>query len=242
MTLNSDLLKQFARRQSTGSNEPGVTPLIAPADEDEFASAAVLSDSAELNDILERAVKFALSNNNSTPEVSFLSLSASLESILTFHRRQDEYKILPPEDFTELERDLKKWLKQHRVLAHEPAKRALVYEKFRELNRFPMSHVFKMFCEHYSLDLTDLWPVIGKHAEWPLTEIRHRLVHGDPFQSRPAEALACAEAHLRVVVERMLLSVLGWPIKRSNVSRERLQIIKPGYSSWNAERAKFSWA
>ena len=89
MTLDSDLLKQFARRQSIVSNEPGVTPLIASVDEDEFASAAVLSDSAELNDILERAIKFALPHTNSTPEVSFLSLSASLESILTFHRRQD---------------------------------------------------------------------------------------------------------------------------------------------------------
>lgn len=240
LTLNSDLLKQFARRHSIGSNEPGVTPLIASADEDEFASAAVLADSAELNDILERAINFALPNTDSTPEVSFLSLSASLESILTFHRRQDEYKILPPEDFTELERDLKKWLKQHRVLAHEPAKRALVYEKFRELNRFPMSHVFKMFCEHYSLDLTDLWPVIGKHAEWPLTEIRHRLVHGDPFQSRPAEAMECAEKHLRWVVERMLLCVLGWPIARSSVSHEYLENAIVEHSGWRIERARFA--
>ncbi|MEA2203956.1 MAG: hypothetical protein QOE77_732 [Blastocatellia bacterium] len=239
MTLSSDLLKQFARRQSIGSNEPGATPLIAFANEDEFVSAAVLSDSAELNDILERAINFALPNANSTPEVSFLSLSASLESILTFHRRQDEYKILPPEDFTELERDLKKWLKQHRVLAHEPGKRALVYEKFRELNRFPMSHIFKIFCEYYSLDLTDLWPVIGKHAEWPLTEIRHRLVHGDPFPSRPAEAMECAEKHLRWVVERMLLSVLGWPIGRSSVSFEYLANGSLVHG-WRNERARFA--
>jgi hypothetical protein len=159
---------------------------------------------------------------------------------LTFFRRQDEYKILPAEKFSQLEADLKKWLKQHPVLAKETAKRALIYEKFRELNRFPLSHVFGKFCEHYSLDLSDLWPVIGKHAEWPLTEIRHRLVHGDPFPNRPVEALACAQAHLSWVGERMLLSVLGWPIERSNISRKSLQQLGGAYEGWEGERAKFS--
>ena len=172
-----------------------------------------------MNEILQRAIGFALQSRNQSLEVSFISSSAALESVLTFFRRQDEYEILAAEEFSELERDLKKWLKQHPALASEPAKRGLIYEKVPELNRFPFSYVFKKFCEHHSLDLSDLWPVTGKHADWPLMEIRHRLVHGDPFRSRPAEALACAQAHLSWVVERMLLCVLGWPIERSNVSR-----------------------
>jgi hypothetical protein len=70
-------------------------------------------------------------------------------------------------------------------------------------------------------------------------EVRHRLVHGDPFLSRPVEALACAEAHLRWIVERMLLCVLGWPIERSSVSIEYLRS-KNQNQTWQAERAKFA--
>ncbi|MDX6614570.1 MAG: hypothetical protein QOD75_3756 [Blastocatellia bacterium] len=228
-------------RQPAAPNEVNAAaPLIDPADVDEFVLNGAPSHSAELKDILYRAITFALPSPAQSLEVTFLSLSASLESILTFFRRQDEYKILPAAKFSELERDLKKWLKQHPVLKAEAAKRALIYEKFRELNRFPMSHVFETFCTNYSLDLADLWPVTGKHADWPLTEIRHRLVHGDPFNQRPHEAVACAEMHLHWVVERMLLSVLGWPIERSNVRREILQRDFTAHGSWEAERAKFS--
>jgi hypothetical protein len=65
------------------------------------------------------------------------------------------------------------------------------------------------------------------------------LIHGDPFLKRPPEALACASAHLGWVVERMLLSVLGWPIERSNVSQEFLGRTQGEHKFWKAERAKF---
>lgn len=242
MNSHNSLLQQLALRRSVGSDDQVSSdhPLIAAADVDEFLAIALPSESAELNDILLRAIGFALQSRNQSVEVSFLSSSAALESVLTFFRRQDKYKILPRAEFSELERDLKKWLKQQPALASEPEKRGLIYEKVPELNRFPFSYVFKKFCEHHALDLSDLWPVVGKHAEWPLTEIRHRLVHGDPFLTRPVEALACAQAHLAWVVERMLLSVLSWPIGRSNVSREKLSQISSCHQSWPAERAKFA--
>lgn len=243
MTKTS-LLKMLARRQPVDtpgrveSVESRVS-LIDEVDIDEFLTTASKGHDAEMDDILQRATSFALQSGSQSPEVSFLSLSASLESVLTFFRRQDEYEILGAEEFSAVERDLKKWLKQHPVLANEPAKRGLIYEKVPELNRFPVSTIFKKFCEHHSLDLSDLWPVVGKHADWPLMEIRHRLVHGDPFQSRPAEALACAQAHLGWVVERMLLCVLGWPIERSSVSRDKL-CTSLYHEPWPAERAKFA--
>jgi hypothetical protein len=71
-------------------------------------------------------------------------------------------------------------------------------------------------------------------------EIRHRLVHGDPFQNRPVEALACARVHLGWVVERMLLCALGWTVSHSNVSHEYLQRNCIEHQSWQAERAKFA--
>jgi hypothetical protein len=232
----------LARRQpvdAPGRAESHAAALIDEVDIDEFLTTAVEGDDAGLNDILQRAISFALQSGNQSPEVSFLSLSAALESVLTFFRRQGEYKILRAEKFSAVERDLKKWLKQHPALANEPAKRGLIYEKVPELNRFPVSTIFKKFCEHHSLDLSDLWPVTGRHADWPLMEIRHRLVHGDPFRSRPAEALACAQAHLAWVVERMLLSVLGWPIERSHVSRESLSS-RPEHQEWQRARSEFA--
>jgi hypothetical protein len=239
---NSTLLQRLGQRQP--SDTPGLvqTPesLIAAADIEEFLTNAARGNDAEMDDILQRAIGFALQGRHQSVEVSFLSLAAALESVLTFFRRQDEYDILGVAEFSELERDLKKWLKQHPTLRNHPAKRSLIYEKVPELNRFPFSYVFKKFCEHYSLDLTDLWPVVGKHAEWPLTEIRHRLVHGDPFVSRPEEAMACARTHLTWVVERMLLAVLGWPIERSNVSADFLQRTRGEHHDWQSERAKFA--
>lgn len=242
-----DLLQRLARRQPVGvqdrveSQDPLVAePLIADVDLDEFLRTTSPGEGVELNEIVQRAILFALNSRGQSVEVSFVSLSAALESVLTFFRRQGDYKILAAVEFRELEADLKKWLRQHPVLANKPAKRALIYEKVPELNRFPFSFVFRKFCEDYSLDLADLWPVEGKHAEWPLMEIRHRLVHGDPFRNRPDEAMACAQTHLTWVVERMLLAMLGWPIERSNVSRNSLHRTRSEHHDWPSERAKFA--
>lgn len=241
------LLQRLARRECVGAQnrvEPQrasmAEPLIAEVDLEEFLVATTPRDGAQLNDILQRAICFALYSGGQSVEASFLSLSAALESVLTFFRRQSDYEILTADEFSELERDLKRWLKQHPALASEPAKRALIYEKVPELNRFPVSYVFRSFCGHYCLDLTDLWPVTGKHAEWPLMEVRHRLVHGDRFLSRPEEAMACAQTHLSWVVERMLLTLLGWPIERSNVSADFLQQTRGEHHDWQSERAKFA--
>lgn len=236
------LLQHFGFRQPADIFIPVGTEdaVIDKSNLGEFIETATnVLKQTELRDILHRAINFSICATGSHLEVSFISLYAALESVLTFFRRQDEYEIMPSEEFGKFERDLKRWLKQHPVLTNESAKRGLIYEKIRELNRFPFSHVFQNFCERYSLDLSDLWPVLGSREEWPLMEIRHRLVHGDPFTSRPYEAMLCAHMNLRWTVERMLLSVLNWPIARSNVSRERLLQIGSHYQNWQTERAKF---
>jgi hypothetical protein len=191
-------------------------------------------------DVLARAVGFTLDADSAPLELSFVSLYTALESALTFFRRQYEYKILPADDFARLERDLKGWLRQHPLLKDENAKRGLVYEKVRELNRYPFSHVFRIFCERLALDLSDLWPLTGNADDWPLVEIRHRLVHGDPFRSRPTSAVECAREHLRWTVERMILSVVGWTVERSRVSPAALTRAGETYTAWRDERAKLA--
>lgn len=234
MTNRTALLERFARHQRSGFS------LITEEDISGFVTRA----SNRLNrakgiEILHRAISFRLDSEASSLEVSFITLYAALESCLTFFRGQDDFEILSASEFNLLERDLRKWLRAHPTLAAEPAKRGLIYEKMRELNRFPFSFVFRKFCEHHALDLSDLWPVIGPHEEWPLLEIRHRLVHGDPFENRPMEALRCANLHLIWTVERMLLCELGWPVERSSVAREILSD-RTEHQRWQVERAKLA--
>ena len=234
MTDHAVLLQRFARHQRSGFS------LITEEDISAFlTTASNRLERAEGIEILHRAISFRLDSEASSLEVSFITLYAALESTLTFFRRQDVFEILSAAEFNVLECDLRKWLRGHPTLAAEPAKRGLIYEKVRELNRFPFSFVFRKFCKQHALDLSDLWPVIGPHEEWPLLEIRHRLVHGDPFESRPVEALRCANLHLIWTVERMLLCELGWPVERSSVARRFLSERKE-YQRWQVERAKLA--
>lgn len=234
--------EERSAEMSRARAESGIDGALIEATEIEaFVSIACDSLSrSRQSEILRRAVGLTVSAGGESLEGSFISLYAALESVLTFFRHQDEYEILPPEDFSRLERDLKRWLKEHPLLTDDASRRALIYEKIRELNRFPFSHVFRKFCRQYEVDLSDLWPVLGSPEEWPLAEIRHRLIHGDPFVSRPAESLACARKHLRLTVARMLLKVLGWPLSRSRVSSEYLSARAGGRRDWRAERARFA--
>ena len=192
-------------------------------------------------EVFARAVGFALDADRAPLELSFISLYTALESALTFFRRQGDYHVIPRGEFARFEADLRGWLRRHPSLAGDPARRALLYEKVRELNRFPFSHVFGRFRERYGLDLDDLWPLVGPAGEWPLVEIRHRLVHGDPFRSRPASAVECAREHLRWTASRMILSVAGWPVGRSLVSPEALAARAGGADAgWREERARLA--
>lgn len=251
------LLLSFAARRSfdAGSMTEGVElyrtkiaereddreELIDASEIEEFINTTWQNFSGqEHKDILRQAIHYTIPTHGESLERTFMILYAALESALTFLRRQDDYKILSSNEFSQLRRDLRSWLKKHPLLEHDSQKRALIYEKVRELNRFPFSHIFKKFCQRYSLDLSDLWPVLGKLKEWPLIEIRHRLVHGDPFVSRPVEALSCATEHLRWTVERMILSMLGWPVSRSKVSPLHLSHNRATYNNWHEARAQLA--
>lgn len=244
MGAESELLLSFggrARVVGGGACSAAVAPLVEAADLEEFVgSASRVIAGTENGEVIARAAGLAIQSDRAPLEVAFVGLFAALESVLTFSRRRQDYDILPPAEFARLERDLRAWLRRHPALEREAEKRGLIYEKVRELNRFPFSRVFSNFCARNSVDLSDLWPLLGRREEWPLLEIRHRLVHGDPFGSRPAEALSCARQHLSWTVERMLLAALGWPVARSGAAGLRLQAAGASYADWPSARAKFA--
>lgn len=247
------LILSFAARRRVGVGDPedggdeapaegAAVPLIEPDALGEFVRAAADALAPRgRGEVMRRALGFMTPAPGEAFERTFLVLFAALESALTYARGDDEYEIIPREEFARLEGDLKDWLKAHPALAADAGRRALLYEKTRELNRLPFSRVYALFCERRGVEVSDLWPLTGRLDGWPLLQIRHRLVHGDPFPERPGAALACAVAHLRWTAERLLLAAMGWPVERSNVSPRRLAGLEE-YRSWPAERGRLGAA
>jgi hypothetical protein len=75
------------------------------------------------------------------------------------------------------------------------------------------------FQSMYRVDLTDLWPLLDKSSGTSLAQIRNRSIHGEYLNEASYRALTYATHNLRWTLERMLLSVLRWPIANSNVSK-----------------------
>ncbi|MEA2490569.1 MAG: hypothetical protein QOH21_2361, partial [Acidobacteriota bacterium] len=156
----------------------------------------------------------------------FATAYAALETIVLWHRRRKglEYIIEKEDEWNALRDRLGKFLKQDPLLTGDKGRRAMIKNKLGELRRAPFSAAFEDFCREYSVDLNDLWPVVGKAREMPLSEIRNRIVHGVVFDRTQIEALHRAGEHLRWTIERMLLAIFGWPVDESNVRPEMLRI------------------
>ena len=211
--------------------------IVDLADAEEFMTVAQSSfDQIEQKESVRRALNYAIPTKGETLESEFISLYAALESLLSFFRDKEDFEILSGEDFGKLEGELKKWLKKNPLLEHRSEKRKLIYEKIRELNRVSFSTVFKRFCIQYSVDLSDLWPVMGRAEDWPLSEIRNKLVHGATFSYRQDGVLHCATENLKWCVERLLLAILGWPVSRTRVRPEYLSKVMIMHQQWRAKR------
>jgi len=99
-----------------------------------------------------------------------------------------------------------------------------VYRAHGGTKRFVgVEDLYRFFETKHSVDLGDLWPLFDVSKGVSLTRVRNRLAHGEPFVQRELEALGCALQHLRWVVERVVLAILGWPIDRSKVRAESLR-------------------
>jgi hypothetical protein len=134
-----------------------------------------------------------------------------------------------------LEADLRMWLKGHPRLKDDKSKRTLLYENLPALTRVSFRTAFQKFCEFYSVNLDDLWPVVGSADGWSLKDIRNKLVHGEYFNRQQLRALLSASEHLRWTVERMILAILGWDLSRSAVSPDNL-CKRNQYKYWREDR------
>jgi hypothetical protein len=189
------------------------------------------------NESLRRAIHFAIPSEGHTVDSDFVTLYSALEMMVLHFRREQRLEFILPDEgeFNQLQAGLRKWLKQQPLL-EDKTRRKLLYEKLFELNRVSFGHAFEKFCEFYSVDLHDLWPVASNAGGPSLATIRNRLVHGEVLGEGYYTALITAKFHLQWTVERMILAMLGWPLKKSNVDAWYLSGMAM-YEGWDVERA-----
>jgi len=174
---------------------------------------------------LRNAIYSAVPSKDNTIETAFLHAFAGLETlILDFRRRENLEVVMPPTEFAEFRKALQGFIGKSGTPKLEASQRASIYSKLGELNRVSLREAFEIFCKSYAIDLSDLWPVFGNKEVVGLVEIRNKLIHGDPFPHDIYEALFVANEHLKYILERVLVRVLGWDVAKTKVTPAFLEM------------------
>jgi len=193
---------------------------------------------AEERELLRQAVYKSTGRENTTFESNYLRLYSALETLVLIYRKYYDLEfIVKLSEQKAFEKEMKGFIKSCSLFSEEKNKRKLLYEKLPELYRVSFSTAFKEFCKSYNINLNDLWPVVDREdGGINLSDIRNKLIHGDTFSQRQQRALMSAKEHLRWVVERATLSVLGWPYSESKVSQMFLENNMKMYKEWSEDR------
>jgi hypothetical protein len=152
-------------------------------------------------------------------ETQFLAMFSALESLtgvgLSGGRAVRE--TLDKSRWTEVKRRVKKVINDLGPEYRSEDKDAL-RQKIGELNRPSARLVFEQFFARFNVDTADLWPVVGTGEFLGLADIRNRLAHGESVSPDATGALAVALTHVERLLERCLLSVLGYSVEQSRAS------------------------
>jgi hypothetical protein len=113
-----------------------------------------------------RVLHAAVPSKNRTLESSFLNMFAGLESLVLDFRKRNSFEfILQEPSWTSFKDYLEKCIKSSTKPIIEKEQRRLIYPKLNELNRVSLKEAFDAFCKHYSVGLTDLWPIFAENRE-----------------------------------------------------------------------------
>jgi hypothetical protein len=113
----------------------------------------------------------------------------------------------------------------------------------RTFHLFPTGHQrlherWRLFQAKYAVDVSDLWPLTDKTSGVTLAGLRNKVAHGEYLNPAQTLALLYARQHLRWTVERVVLSLLGWPIPKSKVRPSFLGHMHT-YHNWKQSRLAF---
>lgn len=173
---------------------------------------------------LRNAIWAIVPSKETTIEESFLRLFAGLETlVLDFKRSKGMEYVLPLSKWAMVKENIKKHIGSCKELEMTSTQRGSMYKKLDELNRISLREAFAAFCIEYAINVEDLWPVFNLAGIAGLVEIRNKLTHGDPLPSKLFPSLMVAREHLRALVERVMVSVLGWDYEQTKVSPQHIE-------------------
>ncbi len=186
---------------------------------------------------LRRAINFIIPSGRETIDGGFMVMYSALEMLVLHFRRKEGLEFIFPKKRFEkhVRKSLKEHIEQLNVADLDTDRKQMMKEKLSELNRVSFATAFNDFCNHYSVNLDDLWSVIGDGEGIPLSQLRNKLVHGEHFDDRHYGALIYAKGHLQWVIQRIILGILGWSVDKSNVSPDRLKNMY-AYQRWRDDR------
>jgi hypothetical protein len=167
-------------------------------------------------------------NPHKTVESEFLSLFISLEALLHLYgRKQNKTKHFTPENWNNIKAHIEKAIKELESL-NNGSKTAMA-NKIGIFNQTSINFLYRDFCKVMQVDNSDLWPVFGEGLS--LSRIRNKLIHG--ILSGDETFLSFARIHLKWIVERCLLAIIGWVGRgnNSNVDSDTLRKYNP-YREW----------
>lgn len=176
-------------------------------------------------DMIRKAVYALVPGIDRALEEEFLSMFAGLEAVLLCYRRQHNMEVVfPLDEWKQKKRVLQKEIgKILEILGSDPEQRNRMYQKLDELNRISLKSVWKHFCEDQQVDISDLWPLFRKEDVIGLSEIRNWLIHNGPIPEEGFGALMGANENLRWILERVVCSLLYWPLERTTINFKDLQ-------------------
>lgn len=191
---------------------------------------------------IRKAIISVVPGRKKVLEESFLSLFAGLEAlILAFRKKKKLELVVPaPEDWEPIRKIIKKNIFKSIKQQLSKEQRCYIYRKLDELNRISLSTAFEKFCEHYDIDLSDLWPLFRTGDIVGLSDIRNKLIHGDKLSDEFHDALWVAEENLRFMVERILMKILGFPVDKTEVSPDFLKKYSTALQMMHEEQIKIS--
>lgn len=188
--------------------------------------------------VLSDSIFSVVPGRRRTVEDAFLSMYSALESlILDYRKRNDlEYVISDENEWKDKKKGIQKALRKM-LKDYTGKQRCFMYGKLDELNRIPSRSAFSEFCREYNLDVSDLWPLYGEKFIAGLSDIRNLLIHGIRISGEFNKMLSEAKESLQYMLERTLLSLMGFPVQESDVSKSLLSC-DPYRLNWTVDEQK----
>lgn len=210
------------QRRPPSPSRHGLGPLVSQYDLGGFLEACFsrLRRSPARNELIAAGWMLAPFQDQ-VLDSSFVAMFSCLEAIVVrLNRGPIERSVLDLARWHRLSRDLKRVIRDWQDDAGTLSRpqRVAMYGKLLELNRTPFKSAWMQFHTDRGIPVHDLWPVSASDGLVDLTEIRNRLAHGQLPAQVAAHSLAHAVRHLRITLERVVVSALEFDLASTEIS------------------------